>query len=107
MAPLRARSKKLTGYMESLIRARLGGAVEIITPSDPDRRGCQLSMQIHADGIAPREVFGRFEASGVTCDWREPNVIRAAPVPLYNSFADVWECVDRLERIVTSGRSER
>jgi len=100
MAPLRAKSKRLTAYFEKQLRGRLGDAVDIITPSDPTRRGCQLSIQVRSRSVAPKDVFGRLEAAGVTCDWREPNVIRAAPVPLYNSFVDVWECVDRLAAIM-------
>jgi kynureninase len=103
MAPLRQKSVALTGYFESLLHARLPGVVDVITPGDPERRGCQLSFQIRGAELAPREVFARLEASGVTCDWREPNVIRAAPVPLYNSFVDVWECVDRLASVMNGG----
>ncbi len=103
MEPLRAKSRKLTAFFEALLRARLDDTIEIITPSSPDHRGCQLSMHVRSDVMQPREVFARLEASGVTCDWREPNVIRAAPVPLYNSFVDVWECVERLAGITRGG----
>jgi len=104
MEPLRRKSLALTGYFESLLDARLEGAVEIITPREPERRGCQLSIQIHGGSATPKEVFASLEKLGVTCDWREPNVIRAAPVPLYNSYADVWECVERLASVMGEGR---
>jgi kynureninase len=59
---------------------------EIITPTDPSQRGCQLSLLVHERG---RELFDFLAARGIIADWREPNVIRLAPVPLYNSFEDV------------------
>ena len=88
MAALRRKSELLTGRLEALIRG-LGlpeSALEIITPADPAQRGCQLSVLVHARG---RELFDYLAAQGVVADWREPNVIRLAPVPLYNSFEDV------------------
>ena len=88
MAALRAKSEKLTGYLEYSIKT-LGlpaTKLEIITPADPAARGCQLSLLVHERG---RELFDYLAAQGVVADWREPNVIRLAPVPLYNSFEDV------------------
>lgn len=94
MQALREKSVKLTGYLEYLIDARLEGKVAIVTPRDPQQRGCQLSLVIRSgDG---RACFEALEAAGVTCDWREPDVIRVAPVPLYNSFMDVYRFVDVL-----------
>ncbi|AMJ67422.1 kynureninase [Hymenobacter sp. PAMC 26628] len=88
MAALRAKSEPLTAYLESLIRALALPAdqLEIITPADPAQRGCQLSVLVHRRG---RELFDYLAARGVVADWREPNVIRLSPVPLYNSFEDV------------------
>jgi len=86
---LRAKSEKLTGYLEFLIN-QLGlptSRLEIITPPNPAERGCQLSLLVHERG---RELFDYLAARGVVADWREPNVIRLAPVPLYNSFEDVY-----------------
>ncbi|RZK36651.1 MAG: kynureninase, partial [Hymenobacter sp.] len=60
--------------------------LEIITPQNPAERGCQLSVLVHERG---RELFDFLAAQGVMADWREPNVIRLSPVPLYNSFEDV------------------
>jgi kynureninase len=90
MEALRQKSLQLTGYLEFLIQdLRLGPeALEIITPADPAARGCQLSLLVHRQG---RELFDRLSAAGVIGDWREPNVIRVAPVPLYNSFEEVWQ----------------
>ncbi len=88
MAALRRKSEPLTAYLESLIRALdlPQEQLEIITPADPAQRGCQLSLLVHRRG---RALFEHLAARGVVADWREPNVIRLAPVPLYNSFEDV------------------
>lgn len=89
MDALVAKSKKLTGYLEfCLNQVNTNNAFEIITPANPDERGCQLSMLFNDKG---REVFDKLTANGVIADWRNPNVIRVAPVPLYNSFADVFK----------------
>ena len=85
---LRVKSEKLTGYLEYLIQqlALPPTRLEIITPANPAERGCQLSLLVHERG---RELFDFLAARGIVADWREPNVIRLAPVPLYNSFEDV------------------
>lgn len=92
---LRSKSKHLTAYLRFLLNSRLDGRIDIITPND-ELSGCQLSICINSDK-AGKEVFNAIEAAGVTCDWREPNVIRVAPVPLYNSFEDCVRFVDILE----------
>lgn len=88
---LRAKSRQLTGYMEFVIREinreKGGNAVEIITPADEKQRGCQLSLVFPGRG---KELFRALTGNGVISDWREPNVVRVAPVPLYNSFEDVY-----------------
>ncbi len=61
--------------------------IEIITPANEDERGCQVSMFMHKNG---KVIFEALTNEGVIADWREPNVIRASPVPLYNSYEDVW-----------------
>ncbi len=92
MERLRAKSVRLTGYLEWLIR-RLDG-FHIITPADAEARGCQLSI---TTGRVGRKLYEYLIAHGVVCDWREPNVVRVAPVPLYNTFEDVWQLARLLE----------
>lgn len=90
IANLRAKSEQLTAYLAFIIaevEKATGTRLEVITPSDPAQRGCQLSILAHGHGKA---LFNRITERGVIADWREPNVIRVAPVPLYNSFEDVW-----------------
>src|SRR2546430_3754288 len=87
MQPLREKSKKLTGYLEFLLERAGTTRFTVITPRDPAARGCQLSILAHEN---PKELHKKFEAAGVKADFREPNVIRAAPTPLYNSYHDVW-----------------
>lgn len=97
MDELREKSLRLTGYLHSLLQARLARASSIITPDDPDARGCQLSIRLHRSPADARLVFDSLATQGVFCDWREPDIIRVAPVPLYNSFLDVWRFVAALE----------
>jgi kynureninase len=100
MAPLRAKSVNLTGFLEELLKTECGDHIQIITPGDPSQRGCQLSLSIRSDRLSGQEVFRQLEAGGVACDWREPNVIRVAPVPLYNSFEDVYRFVQLLKGLL-------
>jgi kynureninase len=100
---LREKSVKLTGFMEELVLDSeiLKNNVKILTPSNVDERGCQLSLFLKNHG---KSVFERIVSKGVILDWREPNVIRVAPVPLYNSFKDVFEFIELLkEAIVNEG----
>jgi len=94
---LRAKSLQLTGFLEFLLE-HLAPAVRIITPAEPAERGCQLSLRV--DGA--RHVFERLGAAGVVCDWREPDTLRVAPVPLYNRFEDVWRFSERLVQVLGS-----
>ncbi len=96
MDALVAKAEKLTGYLEYIVdtinedqRTVAGedGFLEIITPRDKKQRGCQISIVAHGRGKA---LFNKLTEAGVISDWREPNVIRCAPVPLYNSFEDVF-----------------
>jgi kynureninase len=81
-----------------LLQARLSDALTIITPGDPEARGCQLSIRLQRSPEQSRAVFHSLEQQGAIGDWREPDIIRVAPVPLYNSFLDVWQFVSRLEQ---------
>jgi kynureninase len=90
MDALVAKAEKLTGYLEFIvddINTALDKKLEIITPRDKKQRGCQLSIVAHGRG---KELFNKLTEAGIISDWREPNVIRCAPVPLYNSFEDVY-----------------
>ena len=93
---LREKSLELTSYLEFLLRQIKQLHFTIITPEDPKRRGAQLSLLFHEKG---REVFEVLSKAGVIADWREPNVIRVAPVPLYNTFEDVYNLYDILNQI--------
>ncbi len=97
MAALRAKSVVLTGYLRFLIEQLRSGPFEVITPEAEAEHGCQLSIMVHQ---RPDDLFERLTGAGVVCDVRRPNVIRVAPVPMYNSFSDVW----RFSRIL-SGQS--
>ncbi|MEO8161996.1 MAG: kynureninase, partial [Arenimonas sp.] len=89
MARLRAKSLQLTGYLEALIHARLADQLQIVTPAEPERRGCQLSLRVIGGRERGRALFEHLGVQGVVGDWREPDVIRISPAPLYNSFDDV------------------
>jgi kynureninase len=97
MDALRAKSLRLTAFLEQVLYEADRGRrlFHIITPSDPAQRGCQLSLLTDARG---RALFDFLAENGVMADWREPNVIRFAPVPLYNSFEDVWRLGDLIGR---------
>ncbi len=107
MAALRAKSVRLTSYLAYLVHAALGDRVEILTPSESAQRGCQLSLRVRGARAGQRGVFEALEAHGVVCDWREPDVIRVAPVPLYNRFEDVFEFVGVLTRALASDGGSR
>jgi len=87
MSALRLKSEKLTAYLEYLLDRIDDRRVSVITPRDPSDRGCQLSIRVQS---ADKGLFDAISKRGVVADWREPDVIRVAPVPLYNSFSDVY-----------------
>ncbi len=107
MEALRAKSELLTGFLKLILHEisvehpgtspGQANLFEIITPNDPAQRGCQLSLLVRENG---RAIFDALTKRGVMIDWREPNVIRMAPVPLYNSFEDVWRCGEILNECV-------
>ena len=91
---LRKKSEKLTGYLEYLLDEISDPNIRVITPRNPEERGCQLSIQLKN---ADKGLFDKLTASGVISDWREPDVIRIAPTPLYNNFEDVYLFVEKLK----------
>lgn len=111
MEALRAKSLLLTGYLEYLIEQLACSTsqsvtlndqyratkVKIVTPKNPEERGCQLSLRISGQG---KSFLKDLEASGVVCDFREPDIIRVAPVPLYNKFSDVFYFVETLSELL-------
>ena len=92
MERLRAKSVSLTRYLEFLLDAAADDRYSLITPTEESRRGAQLSIRIRRHG---REVCDKLSAQGVIGDWREPDIYRVAPIPLYNSYCDVWGFVER------------
>ena len=97
MEALRGKSRLLTGYMAFLMDSLGEARVRIITPGNPDERGCQLSLVVSEKG---RQVYDALSAAGVVCDWREPDVIRVAPVPLYNTFEEIYRFYEILRALV-------
>jgi kynureninase len=100
MEALTAKSQKLTGYLffilDEINREQQHQVIQVITPRDA--HGCQVSMLMLERG---REVFGALNTAGVIADWREPNVIRVAPVPLYNTFEEVWQFGEVIRSILS------
>ncbi|HEX5960204.1 MAG TPA: kynureninase [Rhodanobacteraceae bacterium] len=94
MRALRAKSQRLTGYLAWLIETQLADVLEILTPTEPGRRGAQLSVRVRAGRAAGQALFDHLVAHGVLGDWREPDVLRIAPAPLYNTFSDCLRYAD-------------
>ena len=99
MKDLREKSILLTAYLFFLIKNinKKNNALTIITPDQTSQRGCQLSLRTDARGKA---IFNELTKKGIIADWREPDVIRIAPVPLYNSFEDVYRFAEILEKAI-------
>ncbi len=100
MAALRAKSVRLTTYLEWLVETEVGEAVQIVTPREPGRRGAQLSVRV--PGGADR-IQARMQESGVVGDYRPPDVLRLAPSPLFNTFREMW----RTARVLREAVRER
>jgi kynureninase len=94
---LRDKSLRLTAYLEQMLINIGDASIEIITPTDPERRGAQLSIRVKD---ADKSLYDTITNEGVICDWREPDVIRVAPVPLYNSFYDVFRFTEILKKVL-------
>ncbi len=107
MPALREKSKSLTAYLEFTVdevaREFPDAQISLITPRDPEQRGCQISMDVAG---RERELFDDMIAAGVIVDFREPCVIRMAPVPLYNSFTDVFTFGKVMRALLTEGESK-
>jgi kynureninase len=99
MPALRAKSLQMTGYLRYLLDQRPASSWEVITPREPEAHGCQLSIMVHDH---PRKRFKALETEGVVCDFREPNVVRVAPTPLYNTFHECWRFAEILARQVST-----
>lgn len=97
MEALREKSEKLTGYFEFLINQIDSDSIKIITPSNPKERGCQLSLQVKN---ADKNLHQKLTDNNIITDWREPDVIRCAPVPMYTSFEDVYRMVSVLKKLL-------
>jgi len=97
MPSLIKKSKKLTGYLEYLILKLNNNNISIITPKDPEQRGCQLSIKVKN---ANKSLHDKLTEENIITDWRNPDVIRCAPVPFYNSFEDVFKMVEQLKNIL-------
>ncbi|CAL2093617.1 Kynureninase [Tenacibaculum sp. 190524A05c] len=97
MEALRNKSERLTGYFEYLINEIDTDRIKIITPSNPKERGCQLSIQVKN---ADKSLHKKLTENNIITDWREPDVIRCAPVPMYNSFEDVFRMVSILKTLL-------
>ncbi len=100
MAALQQKSRLLTGYLEFLLDHLPSERINIITPREEARRGCQLSIQVRN---ADKRLFEQITAAGVIADWREPDVIRVAPVPLYNTFEEMYRFVNLLQECLNKG----
>jgi kynureninase len=97
MDALVKKSKKLTGFFEYLVNEIASDTIEIITPTNPNERGCQLSLQVKN---ADKNLHKKLTENNIITDWREPDVIRCAPVPMYTSFEDVYHMVTILESLL-------
>ena len=97
MRNLREKSERLTGYLEFLLDRLQSDAFTVITPRDPKQRGAQLSLRMHRNGKA---VFQALNEAGVSCDWREPDVIRVAPTPMYNRFTEVFDFAEIFSQLI-------
>jgi kynureninase len=95
MASLRAKSLRLSAFLQAALELRCGADIEFISPCDPRQRGAQLSVRVRGGSDRARAVHAALGQRAVVSDWREPDTIRMAPVPLYNSYADAWRAAEQ------------
>lgn len=93
---LRQKSVALTGFLEFLLQP-LSASIQIVTPRNPEARGAQLSLRVLGPSSRGRHIFDWLGAHGAICDWRDPDIIRVAPAPLYNRFEEVYRLVELLQ----------
>jgi kynureninase len=101
MPAIRQKGDLLTGYLEFLLSGMPNEMFEIITPRNPRERGCQLSLKVKSGG---RDLLKKLNDAGVIADFREPDIIRVAPAPLYNSFMDVYQFGKIMENHAASAK---
>lgn len=100
MSALRDKSLQLTGFLEQGLQQLIPDHIDIITPADSAQRGCQLSLRMLAGKDAGRKLYQQLYDRGHICDWRNPDIMRIAPVPLYNSFGDVYRLVSCMQELL-------
>ncbi len=96
IARLRGKSRQLTDFLEAALLGQCGEGIEIISPRESAQRGAQLSIRVRGGNLRARRVHAALGRRGVVSDWREPDTIRLAPVPLYNRYADAWRAAEQL-----------
>ena len=99
MDALYEKSGQLTGMLIQLLESIDNPSINILSPVNRDERGAQVSIQVTN---ADRSIYDKISSSGIIADWREPDVIRVAPVPLYNTFEEVYNFYDNLRQILAS-----
>lgn len=100
MKTLRSKSVQMTDYLQQLLLKMLGKHIHIITPTETDARGTQLSVRIRSAREHGRQLHEQLLARGYICDWREPDIMRIAPVPLYTRYVDVWNLVGTMQSLL-------
>jgi len=96
LTALRGKSIALTAYLEQLLHARASNRITILTPADQAARGAQLSLRLNVERARAKDIHRQLTARGFVCDWREPDIVRVAPAPFYNTYKEVWLLVDTL-----------
>ena len=96
---LRDKSVRLTAYLYDLLNSTSDGRVQILTPSNPNERGCQLSLRLNESPARAKAIHTALTQRGFICDWREPDVVRVAPVPFYNTFTEAWRFAEALRQV--------
>ena len=101
MQTLRAKSVQLTAYLEQLLLLQCGAYLTVITPNDSHARGTQLSIRFNLPRERAQQLHEQLYARGFVCDWREPDILRVAPVPLYTRYIDVWNLTHTLQGLLS------